>query len=619
MAADGNIVKLCLNNGPVDSPGALSTQNVVKNILGASIVYIMNTRGLVISSTKFTGGRGTLTGENYIFRPYFTNAMKGGHFIYGAIGVTTLERGVYFSSPVKDPITGKTAGVAVIKMGLEIIDGILSGLPAKTAIVSPEGIIFSSNVKDWQLRSIYPVDDEMLGKLEETKQFAGMAVSEVESRNYFRGINEYIGGTKYRVAFYPFYLYDWKIIMIEESSKIAPITPLQRSVIISLAAVIISILLIIYLSYINKYTAIALKQYESNYMQIYESVNDAIFIHDAANGSVLDVNKRTVEMFGFSREEYIGAGPKITDVGDPEYSSEKALEHIKKAIAGEPQLFEWKTRKKSGEIFWTEINLKSAFITGKKVVLAVVRDINSRKNDEQKMRTLVADLQRSNTELQEFAYVASHDLKEPLRMVSSYVQLLAKRYSGKLGKDADDFIAFASGGAKQMQNLIEDLLAYSRVGTKGREPVAVETSVIVERLETNMKFQIDEKNGILNYAGLPRVKADVTQLEQLFMNLISNALKFSDKNRPSVIYISAEKEGNMWKFRVKDNGIGIDKKYFDKIFVIFQKLHSKEEYEGTGIGLSICKKIVELHGGNIWIESEQNKGTSVYFTLPAAS
>ncbi len=618
MALNGEIVKLCANSGPVDSPRAVIVQNEIKELLGASIVYVMDGNGTVISSTKFAGGKGTLTGQNYKFRPYFTKAIAGAENIYGAVGVTTLERGVYFSAPVKDRHNGVIIGVAVVKMGLEAIDEVLGRIPDMTAIVSPEGVVFSSNNKDWILKSVYPVDERLQDELEKNKQFAGMRLSVIKSSGYFTREHEELNGKYYRVASYPFYLYGWKIIMIQDLSRNAPLSTLQRGVMVSIGSSVIAVLYIIFLAYTNRYTSIAMKQFKSNYLEIYESVNDAIFIHDASDGSVLDVNKRTCEMFGYPKEDFLSQKNNISSSGDGGLDPRQALAYILAAASGTPQLFEWKAMNRSGETFWVEVNLKKAVITGRKVVLAVVRDINKRKIDEQKMKELVGELQRSNAELQEFAYVASHDLKEPLRMVSSYVQLLAKRYTGKLDKDADEFIAFASGGAKQMQQLIEDLLMYSRVSSKSREPVAVDVNIIIERLVMNLKFLLEEKKGTVRYSGLPVIKADVTQAEQLFMNLISNSLKFADKTRPPVIEITSEREGDMWKFAVKDNGIGIENNYFDKIFVIFQKLHSKEEYEGTGIGLSICKKIVELHGGRIWVESVIGKGTSVFFTLPGA-
>jgi signal transduction histidine kinase len=251
-----------------------------------------------------------------------------------------------------------------------------------------------------------------------------------------------------------------------------------------------------------------------------------------------------------------------------------------------------------------------------------VRELNSqleRRVEERtaELRARERELSRSNEELQQFAYVASHDLQEPLRMVASFTQLLAKRYNGQLDNDARDFIKFAVDGATRMQTLIGDLLTYSRVGTqmKPLEPVSCER--IVDQVLSTFRLAISENHASITRGPLPEVMADRTQLSQLFQNLISNAMKFRREDAPR-IHISAEMNGAGWKFTVSDNGIGIQKEHEQRIFVIFQRLHTKVEYPGTGIGLAICKKIVERHGGRIWIEPSPEHGTTFCFTLTAA-
>ncbi len=225
------------------------------------------------------------------------------------------------------------------------------------------------------------------------------------------------------------------------------------------------------------------------------------------------------------------------------------------------------------------------------------------------------ELARSNVELERFAYVASHDLQEPLRMVASYTQLLSKRYKGKLDADADEFIHFAVDGATRMQALINDLLIYSRVSTKGETFQAIDVSSIVERALANLQAAREESGAIISCDALPTVDGDALQLMQLFQNLIANAIKFRGDRRPE-IHIGAVRDDAEWVFTVSDNGIGIDPKYADQLFVIFKRLHTRSEYPGTGIGLAICKKIVERHGGDIWIESVPRQGTTFYFTIP---
>jgi hypothetical protein len=228
------------------------------------------------------------------------------------------------------------------------------------------------------------------------------------------------------------------------------------------------------------------------------------------------------------------------------------------------------------------------------------------------------ELARSNADLEQFAYIASHDLQEPLRMVTSYLQLLQKRYRDKLDADADEFIAYAVDGATRMQGLIQDLLSYSRVSTRGQPFKTVNGDRALRDALDNLKMAIAETNAIVTFDPLPQVMADGIQLTQLFQNLIANAIKFR-REIPLKIHVGVKKSDENWLFSVSDNGIGIEEQYFEKIFLIFQRLHRRTDYPGTGIGLAICKKIVERHGGKIWLESKPNRGSIFYFTMPQNS
>ena len=252
----------------------------------------------------------------------------------------------------------------------------------------------------------------------------------------------------------------------------------------------------------------------------------------------------------------------------------------------------------------------------------IVMDVTARKeaqeaqkHDEARERRSV-ELKRSNDDLQQFAYVAAHDLQEPLRMVASYTQLLAQRYKGRLDSDADEFIAYAVDGAHRMQLLIGDMLAYCRVGTKGKEFHETSSEAALQQALLNLQGAIQESGGVVTHDPLPTVIADGAQLVQLFQNVVGNAIKYRSAELPRV-HVSAKKNGgNEWIFSMQDNGLGIDPKYFEKIFVMFQRLHGREEFSGTGIGLTVCKKIAERHGGRIWVASEPGKGSTFYFALP---
>ena len=251
-------------------------------------------------------------------------------------------------------------------------------------------------------------------------------------------------------------------------------------------------------------------------------------------------------------------------------------------------------------------------------VLGIAHDVTERHQAAERLREAMAELARSNEELAQFAYVASHDLQEPLRMVSSYTQLLAKRYKGKLDSDADEFIAYAVDGANRMQRLITDLLAYSRVGTRGRKLEPTDFAAALNAALVNLKLAIDESGAVVTHDPLPTLVADKSQITQLFQNLIANAVKFHSAEPPR-IHVSAAPDpaGGHWLFSVRDNGIGIEPQYCERIFAVFHRLHTREEYPGTGIGLAICKKTVERHGGRIWAESQLGAGTTFHFTIAA--
>jgi PAS domain S-box-containing protein len=245
-------------------------------------------------------------------------------------------------------------------------------------------------------------------------------------------------------------------------------------------------------------------------------------------------------------------------------------------------------------------------------------DITERKKAEEEIQHILHDLERSNKELEQFAYVASHDLQEPLRMVTSYTQLLAKRYQGQLDDSADEFISFAVDGATRMQALIEDLLMYSRVGRLDNQVDSVDCQQILGNVVLDLNTAIVEAEATVTYDNLPTITGNTEQLERLFRNLISNSLKFRGESAP-IINIEAEMKEENWLFTLRDNGIGIDETHLERIFIIFQRLHSRDEYLGTGIGLAICKRIVEYHNGSIWAESQSGTGTDIYFTIPVAS
>jgi PAS domain S-box-containing protein len=284
---------------------------------------------------------------------------------------------------------------------------------------------------------------------------------------------------------------------------------------------------------------------------------------------------------------------------------------------GEAYYEEYRIRCKDGTYrYWTDqgISLRDGQGNPSRMIGAF-SDITLRKRAEEELRRLNEDLIRSNKELEQFAYVASHDLQEPLRMVSSYTQLLAKRYEGELDQDAHDFIRYAVDGANRMQRLIQDLLAYSRITTRGSPFVPLDLYEALGDAVANLETAINESGAVVTNDNLPTVKADRTQLVQVFQNLVGNAIKFRKQDDPPRVHISAERAGQEWIISVKDNGIGIDPRHINRLFVIFQRLHGKQEYPCTRIGLAICQRILMRHGGRIWVESAPGEGATFRFAL----
>ncbi|MGB6959027.1 MAG: PAS domain S-box protein, partial [Candidatus Acidiferrum sp.] len=359
-----------------------------------------------------------------------------------------------------------------------------------------------------------------------------------------------------------------------------------------------------------------LAQMEGRYRGLLEAAPDAMVVVNQ-NGAIVLLNVQAEKQFGYSRDELVGQKVKnIIPEGFAERLVADALRSVEDALAQQIGTgIELNGKRKNGSEFPIEIMLSPLESAEGILVTMAVRDITTRKKAEADLLSKVEELNRSNEELGQFAYIASHDLQEPLRMVASYTQLLSRRYKGKLDSDADEFIAFAVDGASRMQRLIQDLLAYSRVGTKGRDLLDVSSEEALQRALINLRHAIEEKGALVTHDPLPPVLADEMQLIQLFQNLVGNAIKYQSSGIPKVHISAVKNGGKKWTFSVRDNGLGIDPQYFEKIFGMFQRLHKREEFAGTGIGLAICKKIVERHGGNISVESRLGHGSTFRFAL----
>jgi PAS domain S-box-containing protein len=347
---------------------------------------------------------------------------------------------------------------------------------------------------------------------------------------------------------------------------------------------------------------------------IVESSNDAI-LGKTLDGTIVAWNAAAERMYGYSASEAVGKGISMLAPAEDGDEMPAILERIKHGQRVER--FETRRRRKDGSWIHVALSVSPVLAEDGSVIGAstIARDITAQKKAEEDLRLTAEELRRSNGDLEQFAYVASHDLQEPLRMVTGFVQLLQRRYSTRLDAEADKYIDFAVDGAKRMQTLINDLLAYSRVGTRGRPATTTAADVAFRRALANLCAGIEETAAEVTCGELPVVRADDGQLAQIFQNLVGNALKFRAAAPPK-IRVEARRQDDGWLFSVGDNGIGIAPEYRDRIFMIFQRLHARREYPGTGIGLAICKRIVDRHGGRMWVESQAGHGSTFYFTLP---
>ncbi|MGE5682926.1 MAG: ATP-binding protein [Bacillota bacterium] len=360
---------------------------------------------------------------------------------------------------------------------------------------------------------------------------------------------------------------------------------------------------------ITEFTRISeeLKKSEERFRTLASASFEGIAITE--NGIIKEANEQFAKMHGYELPEVIGM--HVNQFQHPDQKD--FLVDLMKS--GDEYIGEFRNIRKDGTEIILETHGRSIELFGKKFRITTLRDITESKIAELKLKNTLADLERSNKELEQFAYVASHDLQEPLRMVSNFARLISKEYYGRLDDKADHYIEFMIDGTKRMQNLISDLLMYARVTTKAQPLVPTDMNQIMEYISADLKMSIDEKKAYISCEKLPNVNADPVQVRQLLQNLVSNAIKFRGNEDPEV-YIKAEKLPDEWLFSIRDNGIGIKPEFHERVFVIFQRLHEREKYSGTGIGLAICKKIVERHGGRIWVESEEGKGSTFYFTLP---
>jgi len=343
---------------------------------------------------------------------------------------------------------------------------------------------------------------------------------------------------------------------------------------------------------------------------------DALVVTNGG-GRILFCNELVTDMFGYSSEELCDQPIEILLPPQYRHSHVRHRESYSASPHRRPmgQGLDLYAQHRDGTVFPVDVMLSPLQLPDGFVMIGAIRNRTAQKQAMDMLVLQTEALAQSNEELEQFAYIASHDLQEPLRMVGSYAQLLAKRYHGKLDRDADEFIAYMTDGASRMRTLINDLLAYSRSSRKPLQHQWLCGDDVVRTVLTDLQIRIHEAQALVTHDPLPRVWADRAQLTRVVQNLIENALKYHGPDSPTV-HVSAARQKDEWVFSVRDNGIGLNPEHAERIFKIFQRLHSKDEYPGTGIGLAICKRIVERHGGRIWVQSLPGQGATFFFTLP---
>jgi PAS domain S-box-containing protein len=347
--------------------------------------------------------------------------------------------------------------------------------------------------------------------------------------------------------------------------------------------------------------------------RLLESAPDAMVVVNQ-HGEIALLNLQAERQFGYQRAELVGQRVKDIIPGDFEARLGDGVEAAARQTGAPIQLT---GRRKDGSSFPIDVTLSRIDDSHGVAVTLAIRDVTVQQQAQAQLLEKLEELNRSNEDLRQFTYVASHDLQQPLRMVASFTELLSRRYKGRLDADADDYIRFAVDGARRMQQLIEDLLAYSRIGSEGRAMRRVSSEEALRQALMNLARAIEESGAIVTHDPLPAILADKRQLIQLFQNLVANAIQYRSAASPRVHISAVRHEPGEWTFAVRDNGQGIEAQHFERIFGVFQRLHNREELFGTGIGLAICKRIVERHGSRIAVESEPGKGSTFRFALPA--
>jgi PAS domain S-box-containing protein len=467
---------------------------------------------------------------------------------------------------------------AALKMRMPLS---MTGIPAVQAVLSKKGIMYGTDYRGIEVVSaILPIADSnwfMVAKVDRTEAYAFGKLTSALILILMVGLVVMAGS--------------WELIAWQRNEK-AHYRSLYES-------------------------ELAQRRSEERFKIAAESFGSVIFEWDF--GQTIKWFGNIDGLMGYGEGEFPGTLEGWVDALHPD-DRESVMDALIRHVGGEASYdIDYRIRRKDGNYaHWASHGKLILDPAGKKTSwIGVITDITHRKQAEDALRKLNENLAHSNKELEQFAYVVSHDLQEPLRTITSYTQLLAKRYEDRLDQDAQDFIRYIVDGASRMQRLIQDLLSYARITTGASPFVSADLSEAFEEAVANLQAAIAESAAVVTKNGLPKIIADYRQMVQLIQNLIGNGIKFRKNGEPPHVHVFAKKMEEGWTISVRDNGIGIDPKYFDRIFIIFQRLHGKQEFSGNGIGLALCRKIMDRHGGRIWVESTPGEGATVCFTIKA--
>lgn len=618
LAKSNTIIRLLKGELSDSDQEVRLTLDTARSITGADLVFILDRRGVMTASAEHPKKHDVIM-KTYGFRPYFKAAMLGKSMLYAAVGAYTQDRGAFLASPVIDPATGDSLGVVVFKSGFEEVDGLFSAQLDTVLLVSPDGVIFSTNRSEWLFRTCHRLGKEAIKKIFQERQFPDDFKLEPLPVDLFSDVESVaLEGSHYAVHKEDAVIPGWKLVSI--GRYVFPIT----SVLISSSIILlVSFFAAFYLTGQEKKKTLQysydiqsldltrtrkeLLRSEALLNSVVEDQDEMICRYDA-DRRINYVNGAFCRYFNRNRDELIGSvfTPPFAK-GDFEIVKQHFNELTIENPVGE---VEYRILMSEHDLRWHAATLRKIFSEDGKVseYQAVIRDVTARKQNEEELR-------EANVELSQYAYAVSHDLKAPLRAIHNYSDFLREDLGDALSEENKLYLNRLGRAVGEAEVMIEDLLSLSRVSHCSISAVKIEMGSFLRDILSMLNLPAEVK--VIKASEWPVLEAEPVLVRQIFLNLISNAVKYNISAEKLVELGWSAEEDDSYVFYVRDNGIGIDKRYHEQIFRVFERLHTREEYEGTGAGLAIVKKAVSRLNGSIRLESAPGQGSTFYVTLPA--